>query len=355
MDKERFRAIVVPELPEPRTVIAARSDFGRNVKNRHVNFLNVSANEVLDRVLSERDEASETEEVVRSLVNLVFPTSNVDYVLNLRPVMSRREKERIFSRAVDAMRTLAGRHGIVVPGNILGRLIFVDHETFKNLNAQEGGVYEDFPDVDGFAFKRTGVVDYERVEDRPRYDRNSLLLHIGTHELWHTLSYQEDWFSESEAVVNLHRRFGIVSSPPIEIKQSEFYRSGLKRLYEGFTEFLAQETLKLARAEGHNVAYPDELGVFNVLRSEIGIGPFFQANFTKRGYLSLARAMERVFGSQEALRKIGLLMGIDWLEWRVSEEEDESPFSLPNFYSLTRNFISSGEFQMKVLPLGASS
>jgi hypothetical protein len=96
--------------------------------------------------------------------------------------------------------------------------------------------------------------------------------------------------------------------------------SGLSAINEGFTEYLAQESVKKA---GENVGYSpyaQQLEIVKTMIDRIGIDPFMQAAFTENGIRGLSDALDQAYG-EDALRKIAYTAAADMRQIKTGQQK----------------------------------
>lgn len=271
--------------------------------------------------------------------------------LTLEGIISQEEKQKIFAKSIEAMRTIAQQHGISFPVDLLSRLFIVDKETFISMIWQEENLYTPLQEEQWEEYQEdaAGTTLPNRVcllndnvitklSKNRKSRKESLYRSCGIHELWHSLEYQESWSpveSDQKFETRIHslRRCGILTKQP---KEAPEHFPGLIFLEEGFIEHLTRKTLHCASETMDYFPYRKALEVNDMLVERIGSGAFFQAIFTKNGFRKLAKALELQYGSH-SLRKLANI---------ISKEDSAEIFNSmlglrKSGYRETKKFIRS--------------
>src|SRR3989344_1133875 len=264
--------------------------------------------------------------------------------VNLRDRISPEEKEQIFAPANRAMREIGKTHGLILPEDLLARLIIVDGVTFQNIYRLETGSSPTMSLAGITLANRMCLVNFDEVN----YEASThgkkpadLLKQVGAHELWHSNEYAQDWVQETanghknenplklKAKERFQRRKGIVVERPGEDNEVSM---GLKLLKEGYTENLTRQTLAECGTDYHRRSRVNELGLAEEIIQAVGSDhSFFLASYTKFGFRKLVEDMEKLYG-HHGLRRLALDVHSGYRAFCrriVAEESDEVPLD-PN-------------------------
>lgn len=167
---------------------------------------------------------------------------------------------------------------------------------------------------------------------------------MGTHELWHSVSDEENWLPPLEvdpkqfAEIELIRRAGILTGRAGKLRRKDSTSaSALSLLSEGSTQYLTRESLKLVGKKLETTTYKDELEVVDLLIQAIGgDDPFFQAMLTKRGFRSLFLILEKTFGKFALYNEVEELYSA--MEFPYTLETYKSMVKKWGRYTVLRNY-----------------
>lgn len=313
MSKERFTVQVIPQPTFPRTIeeIISRIPIGAQRRAEKETEVQSQINKLRSDGLEEGRNPTRIEASMEASLTEYIQLFAGEYRLDLTDVISKEEKERVFTPAIAAMKELAKKRGISLPEDILSRLIILDFKTYSNVVLQEKE--EDFQQGEAGSVLPNGlcIINYDEVEAGQTETEKVSVRHAGVHELWHSLSYHERWVPETSTGrsftdIELIRRSGFLTrrpgEQPLPLKERS---SGLNHLNEGYISFLTRETLKLLGEKNFSYSkYAPELEVVDALIQRISEEPFIAANFTKRGFRMLYKAVEEVYGRHRLYKEI---------------------------------------------------
>lgn len=236
-------------------------------------------------------------------------------------VVSAEKKEQIFEDSVRAMQEIFAEHGLSLPDDLLSRLHIVSEDDYLPFRMQ--GVSAALSS--GIRLKGHAFVDYSTLLSGAAHNGfgyDDQLRNTGVHELAHIPEYAEIWVALSDSDGKT-RRLGMKSGDTSGHGLS-FEQRGEGLLSEGFTDIVTKEILERARHFNSTTVYPDEVELVRIIAREIGIDPFFQASYTKRGLRALYNALERQYG-KKAFRRITKEIGMDEYHWIWGRSGDKRP------------------------------
>jgi len=238
----------------------------------------------------------------------------------IQEVINPELKQELFTRLVSAMYQLTETQGISLSANLLDRLLIVNYSTFERI--YQGETNQTLKDnLLGITFGGRlcfiNMIELQRRCQRKGIDPNVQLQETGIHELWHSVDFMQiltpsdPKYREWEIVFPL--RAGLQIEHPEEDKNSDV-NIGLHCLNEGLKTYLTRETFKLAGVDIPPFVYNGQLKIIDLLISEIGPSPFFQASFQRHGMRILSDELNKKFGPN-MLKNLSLALYKDWAEF----------------------------------------
>ncbi len=219
-------------------------------------------------------------------------------------------KNRILREPMQNLRNFLMEHDIEPPNdNLIDRLMVVNNVDFEVVcilgasSPANGSLGACLPN-------RLCIVNADlakQTAEQEHLDFENLICLVGTHEIVHTLTYQEYWASvaEQEHVVDdarFFRRNGVFTSRPPASKfmnfpegnhSYEIKRYGLSYLAEGMVQYVTYACLSENQRELLDSInpYSSNLESVRALISDIGEEPLIKATFTKQGLRGLSLAV----------------------------------------------------------------
>lgn len=234
------------------------------------------------------------------------------------------EKTAIFGNSIQNLVSFLLNNNIAVPqDNILNRLFVANRDDYtalcilgrSEINSQTLGVR--LPN-------RLCLANADEIKKKAEamgMNYEDLLCVVGTHEIAHTLTYQEGW-DESRGDGNLvpikaFRRDGImVSKPPVYIsdarkekKQDDISRNGLIILQEAMIQRITSQSVSTDQQDLMKEFDPYSEGSLGLesLINYLGEEPFIRATFTQSGFGDLYRSVEGKYGKGEFSRLLSVV------------------------------------------------
>lgn len=317
MERLRFKAYVVPQTPGSMQEITSSTISFHTVRKENEERLN---EDIVDRI-NKGDSGIEgiTVNHLKELLEHRRKLYAFPLPPNFREQMSQKEKRQIFIPATRAMESFANLHGITLPNNLIQRIIILDQNTASYVHQANNSEHDDL-DYPAFTLhdKRLCFISNDYVADisaEEGISKQDLIREIGIHELWHSIAYYEVWTTQDKDNnspklndINSWRRNGMDTRRPEGRPINQIQYSAL---VEGFTQYVTRETLKLLGTT--RVRYLEGQEIIEMLIGQIGLDPFVQATFTKKGFKVLFDAIEKRYG-KGAFRKIGSTLAEDFIE-----------------------------------------
>lgn len=331
MRKEASGYRVVPQVPGTAEDLKRVVAIGFQRKKQEITRLNIAKAEVLKTSSSGVDRlrnaigklgltGSEEEEALAittssslrmELAAWNLPRIQQETPSDINEVISDEEKKYLLRDSVMGMTMFGDRHGVNVPSNITDRLFILSEDIFNYVIMANEGIDHDLDPISiggTTMLNRIAVVNNDRVSMWAKekvVDYGSLFREVCVHELWHSLSYKEQWMSndvQEPQFLNGNdvRRSGLTTARPGKATDREFRDHQAKcftlhLLEEGFTQYMTAVSLREIGEDTHYNAYPTETGVISGLVNDIGIGHFIRANFTKKGFAGLISSLTELY------------------------------------------------------------
>lgn len=256
--------------------------------------------------------------------------SNTEFVVDPQEVFTQAEKHQLFDGSTSNLISFLRDYDFPLPeDNLIDRLKIVNQGDFIVL----GVAGRSGPPGDSLGFRlplRLCTVNADAVATRAVQSDVSyldLICITGTHEIAHTLTYQESWkeFVQGFKPVDdgkIFRRDGLwTDRPPVYTplgsgNPNPYFQSprdrrtrALSVLMEGIMQHviipcLSDDQVKLLH---RTHPYGENLKAVNILIDNIGDEPLIQATFAKHGLRSFYLAVEQKFGSGKFNRLLDVL------------------------------------------------
>ena len=234
-----------------------------------------------------------------------------------KEIISINSKYQIFGETIQGLFSFLQTHNIPTPqDNLIDRLRVVNNDDYKVLNI----VGRSDPRLGSLGVRlpnRLCIVNADAISqeaNKHKVNFEDLLRMIGTHEIVHTLTYQESWveimntpngrFLVSEE--KIFRRDGVYAGkPPIftplgsrpQLEQSQ-EATALGEMAEGTVQYITEGSLSPRQNESLRELSPyyEITESIKAIMSQIGEKPFIQATFTREGFRDLYKAIETRYG-----------------------------------------------------------
>ncbi|MDO8583388.1 MAG: hypothetical protein Q7R51_02565 [bacterium] len=332
MERPRFSRFVVPETP---------GNIGDIIS--HTSSLYAERTKRLKEAASFMKEQITQGTPLNWLKPVIEAWRNQADQLDIQEQISQDEKEQIFNPAISAMKSFAKQHNIVLPDNLMQRIAVLDDESISHVRQAIDPKHEDNSN-DSFTMHNNRLVFINKDTPTQTSEEEGIrqeddMRETGIHELWHSVGYTEVWLPNNSSSIESKpvRRSGMFTSRP------EQARGNYLRLQEGFTQYLTRETLRLLD-KPISPTYKEELEIIDILIGQIGLDPFIQTTFSRKGFRALFNALEQRFG-KDAYKKIGEALQKDWGIFLVKTFEGKTPSSR---YPHTKRFLERKKRQRKL-------
>lgn len=298
--------------------------------------------------MSEKDIKGETDPTLESLKRILKDAMisqlkgkipKTDFSLINR--LTQEEKERIFTPAIDAIDQLGKIHNAfpITPKDLLTRLIFVDGDTFEAINyAVSNDLISSYAMTTQNRICLINEALLTKEHGEKGIKRDNIVRVVGIHELLHSLEEKQTWIDDDDDDL---KQFRSIRRAGITVYSDRLSREafiGLLRLEEGCVQYFTRAIITLAGlplGKASSKIYSRELSIVEGIVDHIGSDdPLFQALFTKEGYLTFAKSLNKRYGGH-ALRNLAEAMGRDYLIMRLAALEEGR---IPSYW-LTSNFM----------------
>lgn len=250
-----------------------------------------------------------------------------EYRVDPKETLSPEAKLHIFGEPTANLCNFLQTRNIAPPSDSLAeRLMIVNSEDYTIL-CITGRSDPGYGTLGARLPKRLSTVNADAIARKAiehKINFEDLLCLVGTHEIAHTLTYQESWAERKLRVDDgkIFRRDGIITGkPPIfadfDLKSKatshsvDRRRIGLNALSEGLTQYVVMSCIstKLRPLFEQTNPYTENLYVMKTLIYQIGEEPFIQAMFTKVGFRGLYLAVEQKYGRGQFNRLLTVFNG----------------------------------------------
>lgn len=332
MRREAFSSMIVPDLPGSPTELHKIINLGFQKKRRRLANLNSDKSNIIayskgneERLKKIVENLQLSEDEKKTTIDILIGLSGVKELgslelpqipeqepteVNLTNNISNKEKDKMLALPLQGMFVFAKKHRINIPDNIGERIFVVNEDIFNYLLMFVAGIDHQLDPIfiaGVTLMNRLCIINNDKIsklvgEGVGNYE--SIFQETCIHELWHSLSYKEKWLhrdNESHKQPleeDFTRRAGLFTYRPGDISYKTILKSKqsydvLHRLAEGFIEYMTVESLKkVAEKKNTHYAYPEETEFIVKLVGDIGISPFIQATFSKKGFATLMRALK---------------------------------------------------------------
>lgn len=232
-----------------------------------------------------------------------------------KEVISTDAKYKIFGEAAQNLRSFLQTHDISsASDNLIDRLMVVNNHDYTVLSLVGksdlglGSLGTRLPNR--LCVVNADAIIHKASEEKVNFE--DLLCMVGTHEITHTLTYQESWINvlktqDGSFLVDdekIFRRDGIYtnkprgSSSPDLNSQSQQGALGLGMLTEGTIQYITDASVSPVQNEtlSHLNPHAEITQSIRSMMSQIGERPFIQATFTCEGFRDLYKAVETRYG-----------------------------------------------------------
>lgn len=231
-----------------------------------------------------------------------------------KEVISTDLKYQIFEKPTQNLLSFLQRHNVSSPSdNIINRLMVVNNRDYHLIYIADNPT----PESNALGVRlsnRLCIANADAIRDqasRHKVSFEDLLCIVGTHEIIHTLAYQERWIRllntpdgtvTVEDVRNI-RREGVFTNRPVSFPPGHSHSRrepwSLGMLAEYIIHYITEANLPTEQKEHHRKFdfYPETTKSLDALITEIGERPFIQATFTREGFRDLYKAIETRYGN----------------------------------------------------------
>jgi hypothetical protein len=270
------------------------------------------------------------------------------YKLDLVDRLDPEQKLAIYEKPLARMGEIVASVGVSIPTGLIDRVRVIDQESFWALLLWQDGEndYDQYGTV-GFSLRnRLCVINegaiQEQVEERGE-SFDDIVRNVGTHELWHSLSYKEDWNIPESRIrygksigAQVVKRSGIVSKSRKNRSLNEQHLA-LISLDEGLANIVTHQSLVPDGFKVIDITHEGENEAVEQLKNIVGIEPMLRATLTKEGLREFIEIVDGIYG-RGAVRRLCEALQIDRGARGLASMMGETVA-----FQTTKNFLETGQ------------